>query len=93
MKENLLLNKLVDGDGTAITWSGGGADFTLTGTLGGATASVSIDIGGGYATNTELTMSALGVYGPLFLPTGALVKATVASATGTTDLTLIIISL
>lgn len=94
MREYLLTNETADGDGTIITWSGGGAVLDFSGTLDGATATISIDVGAGYNYNpTDMVLSALGVYSLNYIPTGALVKATVASAGATTDLNLIIISL
>lgn len=94
MRENLLTNETADGDSEIVTWEGGGAVFDLSGTLDTATVTISIDVGAGYNFNsTEMVLSALGVYSFPYIPTGALVKGTVATAGGTTDLTLIIISL
>jgi len=91
MIENLLTLADTNADSGYVTWSGGVAYFDLNGTIDTATVTISIDIGGGYNTNTDLAIDALGVYSSqVNIPQGALVKAVLSSVGGSTSVTLII---
>jgi len=92
MKENLLTLVSTNVAGDPVTWLGGVAYFDLNGTIDTATVTISIDIGGGYNSNTELAVTTLGVFSSqVNIPQGALIKATVSSVGGSTSLTLILV--
>ena len=91
MLENLLTLADTNADNGVVTWNGGIAYFDLNGTMDTATVTISIDIGGGYNTNTELAVTATGLYQSLAnIPQGALIKATLSSVGSSTSVTLII---
>ena len=88
----LLEDQTTNGDGTPATWDGGKAIINLFGTTGGATATLYIDIGGGYNTNADLAKMETGLYEVVSIPAGSLLKMTVSNAGASTDLSAIMVN-
>lgn len=82
-------------NGPAIdSWQGGRYGvIDLSGTIDGATVTIYFDLGNGYNTNTsELSMTSLGVYGPIVIPVGAIIRATTTGVGGSTDLDCLLVN-
>ena len=82
----LLSNQTANGSGTAQEWSGGWSNFTVTGTFNGATVVLEMSRDGGTTYSTVATVTAAADPPNVQLPAGVLVRATLSSAGGSTDL-------
>ena len=94
-KARLLVNKTDDTAGEEIIWRGSpDVAIHLSGVIDGATATLYLDFGDGFGTNTsELAMTSLGIYnlGNGKIPEGTNTKTIVSGAGPATDLSCVMV--